>query len=86
MSEFQLGVAPCFLGSHRAWRLVGTGISFAVFLGGGLLLAVTASPAINLLTRSPVQRRERCHALMRGSFRAFVRMMTSPACHRSSCR
>lgn len=75
MSEFaRCGAVLPRLAS--AWRLVGTGISFAVFLGGGLILAVTAFPAINLLTRSPVQRRERCHALMRGSFRAFVRMMT----------
>ena len=31
-----------------AWRLVGTGLGFVVFLGGGLVLAVVAFPAIDL--------------------------------------
>ena len=61
----------------RAWRLFGTGLSFVVFLGGGLLLAVVVFPAVNLITRSKVERRERCLALLRGSFQAFVRLMTS---------
>lgn len=58
------------------WRLFGTGLGFLVFLGGGLLLAVIAFPAINLLTPQGVRRRERYHTLMRWSFRAFIGMLT----------
>ena len=59
-----------------AWRLVGTGLGFVVFLGGGLLLAVVAFPAIDLLTPAASQRRERYHDVMRWAFRAFVGMLT----------
>ncbi len=58
-----------------AWRLVGTGLGFVVFLGGGLLLAVVAFPAIDLLTPTASRRRERYHAVMRWAFRAFVGML-----------
>jgi 1-acyl-sn-glycerol-3-phosphate acyltransferase len=58
-----------------AWRLIGTGLGFVVFLGGGALLAVIAFPLIDLLTPEPSQRRERYHALIRRAFRAFVGML-----------
>jgi 1-acyl-sn-glycerol-3-phosphate acyltransferase len=58
-----------------AWRLIGTGLGFVVFLGGGALLAVIAFPSIDLLTPQASQRRERYHALMRWAFRAFVGML-----------
>jgi 1-acyl-sn-glycerol-3-phosphate acyltransferase len=58
-----------------AWRVIGTGLGFVVFLGGGSLLAVVAFPVIDLLTPEPSQRRERYHALMRWAFRAFVGML-----------
>jgi 1-acyl-sn-glycerol-3-phosphate acyltransferase len=58
-----------------AWRLIGTGLGFVVFLGGGVLLAVIAFPSIDFLTPEASQRRERYHALMRWAFRAFVGML-----------
>lgn len=61
----------------QPWRLFGTGVSFAVFLGGGLLLASIVFPAVNIFTRSAVERRERSLALLRRSFQAFVRLMTT---------
>ncbi len=59
-----------------AWRLAGTGLGFVVFLGGGVLLACLAFPAINLVTREPVLRRERHHVLLRWAFRTFIAMLT----------
>jgi 1-acyl-sn-glycerol-3-phosphate acyltransferase len=58
-----------------AWRLIGTGLGFVVFLGGGALLAVIAFPSIDLLTPGASRRRERYHALLRWAFRAFVDML-----------
>ena len=58
-----------------AWRLVGTALGFAVFLGGGMLLAVVAFPAINLFTPEAARRLDRHHALIRGAFRAFIGML-----------
>ena len=54
------------------WRLIGTGLGFVVFLGGGALLAGVVFPSIDLLTPEASQRRERYHALMRWAFRAFI--------------
>jgi 1-acyl-sn-glycerol-3-phosphate acyltransferase len=59
-----------------AWRLVGTGLGFVVFLGGAVLVAVIAFPGIDLLTPAEPQRRERYHTLMRWAFRAFIGMLT----------
>jgi 1-acyl-sn-glycerol-3-phosphate acyltransferase len=63
----QLGLLP---------RVLGTGLGFIVFLGGGLVLAVVAFPAISLVTRDRTLRRERYHLLMRTAFRSFIRMLT----------
>src|SRR5712664_2623295 len=47
-----------------AWRLAGTGLGFAVFLVGGLLMAVVAFPAIDILTPAEDRRHERYQSLM----------------------
>jgi 1-acyl-sn-glycerol-3-phosphate acyltransferase len=60
-----------------AWRLAGTGLGFAVFLVGGLLMAVVAFPAIDILTPAEDRRHERYQSLMRWSFRAFIAMLTT---------
>jgi 1-acyl-sn-glycerol-3-phosphate acyltransferase len=60
-----------------AWRLVGTGLGFVVFLGGGLALAVIAFPLIDLLTPDALRRRERYNALTRRAFQAFIGMLTT---------
>lgn len=59
-----------------AWRLLGTGLGFVVFLGGGVLLAVLVFPTIDLLTPTASKRGERYQAWMRWTFRAFVGMLT----------
>ena len=69
-----------------AWRVIGTGLGFVVFLGGGSLLAVVAFPAIDLFTPEPSQRRERYHALMRWAFRAFIGMLNGLARNRGRDR
>jgi 1-acyl-sn-glycerol-3-phosphate acyltransferase len=58
------------------WRLIGTGLGFVVFLGGGVLVAVIAFPAIDLLTPAKSKRRERYHTLMCWAFQAFIGMLT----------
>jgi 1-acyl-sn-glycerol-3-phosphate acyltransferase len=60
-----------------AWRLVGTGLGFVVFLGGGLALAVIAFPLIDLLTPDASRRRERYHVLTRWAFQAFIGMLAT---------
>jgi 1-acyl-sn-glycerol-3-phosphate acyltransferase len=60
-----------------AWRLVGTGLGFVVFLGGSVLLALVAYPAISFFTPTVSRRHERHHALLRFAFRAFIGMLTS---------
>lgn len=57
------------------YRRLGTGLGFAIFLGGGLLLALIAFPAIDLVTPPGAKRSARYQALMRGSFRAFLGML-----------
>lgn len=58
------------------WRLLGTGLGFVVFLGGGLIVAAVGFPAINLTTPAGPRRRERYHALIGWVFRVFVGMLT----------
>jgi 1-acyl-sn-glycerol-3-phosphate acyltransferase len=61
----------------RAWRLVGTGLSFAVFGVGGLVLAVVVFPVISLLTRDESLRARRARSTVCNSFRLFLWMMHS---------
>ena len=62
---------------NRLWRVAATGLSFALFGVGGLLLGVVVAP----LMLAIVRHRRRRAALMRGVihhlFRAFVAMMCS---------
>jgi 1-acyl-sn-glycerol-3-phosphate acyltransferase len=59
-----------------AWRVIGTGLAFAGFLGGGFTLAVFAFPAIDFFTRDKKLRRERHHALIRWAFQLFIGVLT----------
>lgn len=59
-----------------AWRVIGQGLGFLGFLGGGFLLAVFAFPAIDLFTSDAVRRREHHHELIRWAFRVFIKMIT----------
>lgn len=59
----------------RTWRIVGTGLSFLAFGVGGLLLGLLAFPAINLLVRDRVRRRQMARRLVQRSFAFHVELM-----------
>lgn len=57
------------------WRLVFTGISFALFGVGGLVLRLVVFPVLNLLPATKVRKRQRVRAVISGAFRYFVEFM-----------
>ncbi len=63
--------------SERFYRQVGTGISFAVFGLGGLLLTLTAFPAMNLIYRDRERRAKVAQHLVRDSWRLFIWMVVA---------
>lgn len=60
---------------NYGWRLFATGLSFAVFGIGGLILVVFVFPAISLFSRSEESRARRARAMVSRSFRGFLWMM-----------
>jgi len=62
---------------NRAWRLFGTGLSFAVFGIGALFLVVLVFPLISLFSRDPDVRALRARSAVNRSFRGFLWMMHS---------
>lgn len=60
---------------EQAWRLISTGLSFAFFGLGGLLMNVTAFPLINLLVRDRAKRSALAQWLVHKSFRLHVLFM-----------
>lgn len=59
----------------RYWRVLATGLSFAVFGIGGLLLRVLVFPLLNLLVRQPERRVLLAREVIRRAFRTYVEMM-----------
>ena len=59
----------------RYWRVCATGISFALFGIGGLLLRVLVFPLLTLLVRQPSRRIGAARSVIRLTFRAFVGLM-----------
>jgi len=59
----------------RAWRVVGTGISFSVFGIAGLLLSLVVFPVTRLVVRDPVERELRNQYFVHLTFRLFVGLM-----------
>ncbi|MFT3761474.1 MAG: lysophospholipid acyltransferase family protein [Pseudoxanthomonas sp.] len=59
----------------HAWRVVGTGLSFAAFGVGGLLLRVTVFPLLQLCVRDPLRRRRIARRWVQRSFAAHVELM-----------
>ncbi len=57
------------------WRLVFTGLSFALFGLGGLVLRLIVFPLLSLLPASPLRKRQRVRAVISGAFRFFVEFM-----------
>jgi 1-acyl-sn-glycerol-3-phosphate acyltransferase len=57
------------------WRLAATGFSFAFIFAGGALLALTAFPAIALVSGPEAVRRRRVQYLIHLIFRFYIRML-----------
>jgi len=60
---------------NRAWRLFGTGLSFAVFGIGALFLVVVVFPLISLFSRNTESRALRARSAVSFSFGSFLWMM-----------
>ena len=61
--------------ADRAWRVFATGLSFAVFGAGSLLLGLLVFPLLRLLVRDRERRVAIARAVIRALFRCFVGMM-----------
>lgn len=59
----------------RAWRVLATGLSFALFGLGGLLLRVLVFPLLSLVVRDEQRRTAAARAVVRITFRLFVGIM-----------
>jgi 1-acyl-sn-glycerol-3-phosphate acyltransferase len=59
----------------HGWRVLATGLSFALFGLGGLLLRVLVFPLLSLCVRAPKARIRLSRGLIRLSFRFFVGIM-----------
>jgi 1-acyl-sn-glycerol-3-phosphate acyltransferase len=57
------------------WRVLATGLSFALFGIGGVLLRVAVFPLLNLLVRNEATRVRLSRDLIRHSFRVYIEMM-----------
>jgi 1-acyl-sn-glycerol-3-phosphate acyltransferase len=57
------------------WRVFATGVSFAVFGIGGLLMRIVVFPLLNLMVRQPERRVVAARAVIRRAFRAYVDLM-----------
>jgi 1-acyl-sn-glycerol-3-phosphate acyltransferase len=59
----------------RGWRVLATGLSFALFGLGGLVLRVVVFPLLALCVRTPQARVRAARATIRLAFRGFVGVM-----------
>jgi 1-acyl-sn-glycerol-3-phosphate acyltransferase len=60
---------------ERSWRVFATGLSFAVFGAGALVVNVLLISAIVLACRVPEKRQHAARACIRRSFRLFLRLI-----------
>jgi 1-acyl-sn-glycerol-3-phosphate acyltransferase len=61
----------------RIWRLIGTGLSFAVFGLGGAVAGLIFFPALLLLVRNPEKRKRLGRAAINRLFNVFVHFMAA---------
>ena len=61
---------------RRAWRALRTGIAFALFGVGALVISVVALPVLQLTSRRPGDLQRRVQALIHHAFRLFAWYMT----------
>ena len=59
----------------RGWRILGTGLSFALFGAGGLVMGLLVFPALRLLPGEASERELRAQRLVHHCFRLFVGVM-----------
>lgn len=59
----------------RPWRVLATGLCFATFGLGGLLLRLIVFPPLCLLVRDPTRRAELARAAIHRCFRGFIELM-----------
>jgi len=62
---------------ERLYRQIGTGMAFALFGVGGLLLSVTVFPALNLVCRNQARRAAMAQWIVRHTWRFFVGMVVT---------
>ncbi len=62
-------------GLNRAWRIIGTGVSFALFGIGGIVIGLVIYPLTRLVSPRPDSLRRRMQYLIHLSFRGFVGFM-----------
>ncbi len=62
---------------RRAWRVFRTGIAFAVFGLGALVISVVALPVLQLTSRRPRDLQRRVQALIHHAFRLFAWYLTA---------
>lgn len=60
---------------NRYWRVIATGLSFALFGLGGLMLRLVVFPVLGVVVRDPRQRMLRARSVIRLAFRGFVELM-----------
>lgn len=59
----------------RAWRVLATGLCFAAFGAGSLVLGLLVFPLLHLLVRDPARRVRGARAVIRATFRFFIGLM-----------
>nr|WP_298689256.1 lysophospholipid acyltransferase family protein [uncultured Dongia sp.] len=60
---------------NYVWRLLVTGIAFACFFGGGLVLALTVFPTIAVFVRREERRVRATQAVIHHTFRFYIAML-----------
>ncbi|MBI2769153.1 MAG: 1-acyl-sn-glycerol-3-phosphate acyltransferase [Burkholderiales bacterium] len=61
---------------NLSWRVIATGLCFACFGAGGVLLGLLGVPLLGLLVRDPAQRGRIAKRVISAAFRLFVTMMS----------
>nr|WP_300314517.1 lysophospholipid acyltransferase family protein [Halomonas sp.] len=60
---------------NRAWRCMGTAISFATFGLGGLVIGLVITPMLAVCIRNPQRRQQLARQLIQKAFRCFIGLM-----------
>ena len=61
---------------HHSWRRLATGVCFAIFGIGGIILSITALPALKLISAGNEELRQaRARRLVQLTFRWFIGVM-----------